>query len=97
MNIFPTENRLLVKCAAKETQTPGGIYIPPTVDSKESLQEGTVIAVGPGELMDGLLKSPPCVVGDVVLFGQFSGAKLKVDGEDCILLHGTEIMALKKD
>ena len=97
MKVLPVENRVLVKVVEKDEVTEGGLFIPKTVEDKDALQKGEVLAVGTGELIDGGMRMPPCMVGDRVLFGRFSGAKLKVDDADCYLLHGTEIMAVVQD
>ena len=98
MEITPTDNRVLVKVAKREEYTPGGLVIPKTVEDQNSLQEGLVVATGPGELVPtgaGMAtRAAPCDVGQTVLFGRFSGAKMEVDGEEHILLHGSEVMAI---
>jgi len=97
MKIIPVENRVLVQLPEKKEKTEGGLFIPGNIDEKKDLLDGEVLAVGPGETIDGqYIRTPPCQVGQVVLFANFSGSPIKVNDTDCVLLHGSEIMAIKE-
>ena len=81
MNIKPLSDRVVVEPAAAETKTAGGIYIPDT--AKEKPQKGTVLAVGPGKVDE-----PTTVkVGDVVLYGKYSGTELNVECKDLLIMR----------
>jgi chaperonin GroES len=88
MNIKPLSDRVLVEAAAAEEVTAGGIYIPDT--AKEKPQKGTVVAVGPGK------KDEPTMVkvGDMVLYGKYSGTELNVDGKDYLMMRESDILAI---
>ncbi|HBN02751.1 MAG TPA: co-chaperone GroES [Bacteroidetes bacterium] len=88
MNIKPLSDRVVVEPAAAETKTAGGIYIPDT--AKEKPQKGTVLAVGPGKVDE-----PTTVkVGDVVLYGKYSGTELNVEGKDLLIMRESDILAI---
>ena len=88
MNIKPLSDRVVVETAAAETKTAGGIYIPDT--AKEKPQKGTVLAVGPGKVDE-----PTTVkVGDVVLYGKYSGTELNVEGKDLLIMRESDILAI---
>jgi len=88
MNIKPLSDRVVVEPAAAETKTAGGIYIPDT--AKEKPQKGTVLAVGPGKIDE-----PTTVkVGDVVLYGKYSGTELNVEGKDLLIMRESDILAI---
>ena len=95
MNIKPLSDRVLVEPAAAVTQTAGGIYIPDT--AKEKPQEGEVVAVGPGSKNeDGKLTPMDVKIGDVVLFGKWSGTEVKIDGEEYSIMKEADIMGISK-
>ena len=86
MNIKPLGDRVLIKLIESEEITKGGIYIPDT--AKEKPQEGEIVAVGPGKILDDGKRAPMEVkVGDIVLFAKYSGTELKRDGVDYMLLN----------
>jgi chaperonin GroES len=88
VNIKPLSDRVVVEPAAAETKTAGGIYIPDT--AKEKPQKGTVLAVGPGKVDE-----PTTVkVGDVVLYGKYSGTELNVEGKDLLIMRESDILAI---
>jgi chaperonin GroES len=88
MNIKPLSDRVVVEPAAAETKTAGGIYIPDT--AKEKPQKGTVLAVGPGKVDE-----PTTVkVGDVVLYGKYSGTELNVEGKELLIMRESDILAI---
>jgi chaperonin GroES len=76
-----------------EEKTKGGIIIPDT--AKEKPQEGEVIAVGNGKVLDSGTKVPMDVkAGDKVLFGKYSGTDIKIDGEEFLILREDEVLAV---
>jgi len=91
--IRPVGDRVVVKPAAKEEVTKSGIVIPDT--AKEKPQEGTVIAVGSGRLLDNGDRAPIDVrEGDRVLFAKYGGTEFKLDGEDYLVLKENDILAI---
>lgn len=91
--IRPVGDRVVVKPAAKEEVTKSGIVIPDT--AKEKPQEGVVIAVGNGRLLDNGDRSPIDVsTGDRVLFAKYGGTEFKLDGEEYLVLKESDILAI---
>ncbi len=92
-NIRPVGDRVVVKPAAREEVTRSGIVIPDT--AKEKPQEGIVIAVGNGRLLDNGDRSPVDVQkGDRVLFAKYGGTEFKLDGEEYLVLKENDILAI---
>ncbi len=91
--IRPVGDRVVVKPAAKEEVTRSGIVIPDT--AKEKPQEGEVIAVGSGKLLDNGDRQPLEVkVGDRVLYAKYGGTEFKLDGEDYLVMKESDILAI---
>ena len=91
--IQPLGDRVVVKPAAKEEVTKSGIVIPDT--AKEKPQEGTVIAVGSGRLLDNGDRAAIDVrEGDRVLFAKYGGTEFKLDGEEYLVLKESDILAI---
>nr|WP_295117338.1 co-chaperone GroES [uncultured Chitinophaga sp.] len=88
LSIKPLADRVIVKPAAAEEKTAGGIIIPDT--AKEKPQRGTVIAAGPGK------KDEPVSVkvGDTVLYGKYSGTEISLEGEDYLIMRESDILAV---
>ena len=88
VSVTPLHDRVIVKPAAAEEKTAGGIIIPDT--AKEKPQRGTVIAAGPGK------KDEPVTVkaGDAVLYGKYAGTEISVDGEELIIMRESDILAI---
>ena len=81
MKFRPLHDRVLIKVLDSEEKTAGGIIIPDT--AKEKPQEGEVVAVGPGAKNEnGKLTPMDVKVGDIVLFGKWSGTEVKIDGKE---------------
>lgn len=96
MKIKPLYDRILVKRIEEEGKTKGGIIIPDA--AKEKPQEGKVIAVGDGKLLENGTKAPMAVKpGDKILFGKYSGTEIKVDGEEHLILREDDIFAIVED
>jgi chaperonin GroES len=93
MKLQPLHDRLIVEAAAKEERTAGGIILPDTAQEKPA--KGTVLAVGPGKTLDNGKKAPVDVkVGDVVLYGKYSGTEVTVNGEDFVILRADDVLAV---
>jgi len=88
VNIKPLSDRVLVEPMAAETQTTSGIIIPDT--AKEKPQKGTVVAVGNGKKDHTMTVE----VGDVVLYGKYSGTELKLDAKDYLIMREDDILAI---
>ncbi|MGI8951054.1 MAG: co-chaperone GroES [Chitinophagaceae bacterium] len=86
------DDRVLIKPAAAEEKTSGGIIIPDT--AKEKPQKGTVVAVGPGKYAEqtGNLIPINQKVGDLVLYGKYAGTEISVDGEDYLIMRSSDIL-----
>jgi chaperonin GroES len=93
MKIRPLYDRIVVRRKEEETKTAGGIVLPGS--AKEKPNQGEVVAVGQGKLLDsGELRPVSLKVGDQVIFGQYSGNNIKIDGEELIMLSETEIFGV---
>ncbi len=93
MKLRPLHDRVVVKRVDEEQKTAGGIIIPDT--AKEKPQQGRVIAVGRGRILeDG--KVVPLVVkaGDLVLFSKYAGNEIKIDGEEHLIMREDDILAI---
>ena len=82
----PNADRLLVASAPAETQTASGLYIPET--AKEKPQQGKIVAVGNGTKDEEMTFK----VGDVVLYGKYSGTEVKLHGEDYLIIRTNDIL-----
>ncbi|MFZ9090271.1 MAG: co-chaperone GroES [Planctomycetaceae bacterium] len=92
MKINPLDDRVVVRPNEAEEVTAGGIVLPDA--AREKQQRGTVVAVGPGRLLDSGERSPLGVaVGDQVLFGKYGGTDIEVDGEEVKILRESDILA----
>ena len=95
MKFRPLHDRVLIKVLDSEEKTSGGIIIPDT--AKEKPQEGEVVAVGPGaKNEDGKVAPMDVKVGDVVLFGKWSGTEVKIDGKEYSIMKEADIMGISK-
>ncbi len=93
MSIKPLYDRVVVKRLAAENTTKGGIVIPDKAAEKST--QGEVVAVGDGALLDnGELRTLSVKTGDRVLFGQYAGSEVKIDGEDYLIIKESEILAI---
>ena len=90
--IKPLDDRIVVTRTEAQEKSSGGIFLPEA--AKEKPQEGKVLAVGPGRLLDdGSRSKPDVAVGDLILFGKYSGTALTVDGLEVIILKESDILA----
>lgn len=86
MNIRPLGDRVVIKQLAAEEKTKSGLYLADS--AKEKPQEGEILAVGPGKVLEsGAMAPMPVKVGDIVLFAKYSGTELKHEGETYIILN----------
>jgi chaperonin GroES len=86
---------VLIKVLDSEEKTSGGIIIPDT--AKEKPQEGEVVAVGPGAMNETGKVAPMDVkIGDIVLFGKWSGTDVKIDGKEYSIMKESDIMGISK-
>jgi chaperonin GroES len=94
INFKPLNDRVIVEPLEQEEKTAAGIYVPET--AKEKPQEGTVLAVGPGRLLDSGERAPMDVhTGDRVLFAKYAGTEFKADGDKSYLILGErDILAI---
>lgn len=93
MSIRPLHDRVLVRRLEEETKSAGGIYIPDSAAEKPS--QGEVLAVGPGKkLENGDIQSMDLSVGDKVLFGQYAGSAVKLDGEELLIMSESEVFGV---
>ena len=91
--IRPLGEKVLVKRLQAEEKTKGGIVFPDT--AKEKPQQGTVLAVGDGKLLDSGKRSEFQVKnGDRVLFSSYAGTEIKVDGQEYMLMDESDILAV---
>jgi chaperonin GroES len=92
INLKPLDDRVVVEPVEAEEVTAGGIVLPDT--AKEKPQRGTVLAIGPGKLLDnGQRGKLSVVVGDEVIYGKYSGSEVEVDGRDVKILRESDILA----
>jgi chaperonin GroES len=93
MKIRPLHDRVVVRRLEEERTTAGGIVIPDSATEKP--MRGEVVAIGAGKALDnGDLRALAVTVGDVVLFGKYSGTEVKVDGKELVVMREDDIMAI---
>jgi chaperonin GroES len=93
MKIRPLHDRVVVRRLEEEAKTAGGIVLPDSATEKPS--QGEVLAVGPGKALDnGETRALGVKVGDKVVFGQYGGSTVKVEGEELLILAETEIFGV---
>ena len=94
MKLRPLGDRVVVKAVTKEEMTKSGLVLPDTVD-KERSQEGEVIAVGPGKMMDnGSVAAMNVKVGDKVLFKKYAPDEFKFDGQEYLIVAEQDLLAI---
>ncbi|MFO8012655.1 MAG: co-chaperone GroES [Phycisphaerae bacterium] len=93
MTIEPLEDRVVVQPLEAEETTKGGIVLPDT--AKEKPQQGKVIAVGPGKMLESGERAEPAVKkGDVVVYAKYGGTEIEVDGEEYMILRESDLLAV---
>ncbi|MBI4652965.1 co-chaperone GroES [Candidatus Kuenenbacteria bacterium] len=94
MKIIPLNDRVIIKPIQKDEITKSGIILPETMN-KEKPEQGEVIAVGPGKLLDnGKRASMEVKVGDKVLFTKYSPNEIKIDDQELLVINESDIMAI---
>jgi len=89
----PLGDRVVVQPSAREEMTKSGIVIPDT--AKEKPQEGRILAVGPGRVLDdGKREQMDLKKGDKVLYAKYGGTEFKLDGEDLLIVSQKDILAI---
>jgi len=92
MKLRPLDDRVVIQPKESEEKTAGGIVLPDTAQEKP--QRGTVVAVGPGKLLDDGSRAAIAVnKGDEVIFGKYSGSDVKVEGTEYKILRESDILA----
>jgi len=92
--LTPIGDKVIVKAKAEEDKTSGGIILPDT--AKEKPQEGTVIAAGPGKVLENGERKPLSVKeGDTVIYSKYGGTEITVEGDEYIILDEDSIYAIK--
>ena len=93
MNIRPLQDRVVVRRIEEDAMSAGGIVLPDTASEKPS--QGEILAIGPGKLDDdGTRRVPDVNVGDKIIFGQYAGSTVKIDGEELLILTESEIFGV---
>jgi chaperonin GroES len=93
MNIRPLHDRVVVRRLEEETTSAGGIVLPDSATEKPS--QGEVIAAGPGKANEnGDVRALDVSVGDKIIFGQYAGSTVKIDGEELLILSESEIFGV---
>lgn len=96
MAIQPLGDRILIKLMDEPEKSPGGIILPDT--AKEKPQEGKVVAVGKGRMLeDGTVRPLELKVGDTVLFAKYSGTEINEDQKEFTILREDDILAVLKE
>ncbi|MCY3022335.1 MAG: co-chaperone GroES [Planctomycetota bacterium] len=92
VDLHPLDDRIVIRRVEAEEKTAGGIVLPDT--AKEKPQKGEVLAVGPGKMLEnGKRATMEVKVGDMVLFGKYSGSEVKVQGEECLIIRESDLLA----
>ena len=93
VSIKPLEDRIVVKPLDAEQTTASGLVIPDT--AKEKPQEGTILAAGPGRVLeDGKREKMDVKEGDKVLYAKYAGTEFKVDGDELLIVSQKDILAI---
>jgi chaperonin GroES len=88
INVKPLADRVIIEAAPAEAKTASGIIIPDS--AKEKPQRGTVLAVGPGKVDEPMTVT----VGDVVLYGKFSGTEITIENKDLLIMREADLYAI---
>ena len=92
MAIKPLFDKVVIKAIEQDEKTASGIVLPGA--AKEKPQLATVVAVGPGGLVDGKEVNMQVKVGDKVLYSKYAGAEFKIDGEEVVIVRQADILAV---
>ena len=92
----PLGDRVVIQPTAREEMTKSGIVLPDT--AKEKPQEGTIVAAGPGRILDdGKRESMDVTAGDKVLSAKYAGTEFKIDGDELLIVSQKDILAIVAD
>jgi chaperonin GroES len=92
----PLGDRVVIQPTPREEMTKSGIVLPDT--AKEKPQEGSVLAVGPGRILDdGKREAIDLKVGDKVLYAKYAGTEFKIDGDELLIVSQKDILAIVQD
>ncbi|OUT54929.1 10 kDa chaperonin [Stieleria bergensis] len=92
LKLRPLDDRVVVQPLEAEETTAGGIVLPDS--AKEKPQRGTVVAVGPGRLLESGNRGEVSVaLGDLVIYGRYGGSDIEVDGQEMKILRESDILA----
>jgi chaperonin GroES len=93
MALKPLADRIIVKAVEAEEKTAGGILLPDT--AKEKPQQGEIIAVGPGKVLDnGKLSTMDVQVGDKIYYAKYGGTEVKIGSDEYIILRQDDVLAV---
>jgi len=93
MSVKPLEDRVLVKPVEQESMTSAGLYLPES--SKEKPIQGTVVAVGPGKVLENGNRADMSVgLGDRVVYSQYGGTEVDIDGVEHLILRESELLGV---
>jgi chaperonin GroES len=94
MKVFPSPDRILVKQVEAATKSKGGLYLPPSTINGTKINMGEVIAVGDDKILEsGEHRPVPYKVGENVIFDQYAGSPVKINGVDHLILLSDDVMA----
>ena len=93
MAVKPLDDRILVKQCQAEEITAGGIVLPDSAQEKP--QRGTVVAMGPGKLLDsGERATIALAAGDEIFYGKYAGTEIKINGDEFVILRESDVLAV---
>ena len=93
MKIRPLHDRVVVRRLEEERTTAGGIVIPDSAAEKP--MRGEIVAIGLGKVLDnGDVRALAVKVGDVILFGKYSGTEIKLNGQELVVMREDDIMVI---
>ena len=93
MKIRPLQDRILVQRIEEDDTTKAGIIIPDS--AKEKPQQGKVVAVGNGKILDdGSVRALDVKKGDKVLFGKYSGTEVTIEGDECLIIREDDVLGV---
>jgi len=96
MKIRPLGDKVVVKASTADEKTAGGIVLPDA--AREKPQQGSVVAAGPGRLLETGERAPMAVkAGDTVIYSKYGGSEVKLDGEEYLILDQDSIYAVRVD
>jgi len=96
LKIRPLDDRIVVEPFEAEERTAGGIVLPDS--AREKPMQGTVIAAGPGKLMEktGKRGEMSLKVGDAVFYGKYTGTNIEINGQDLVILRESDVLAVQE-